>query len=78
MEKIEEMMGKILFPDEWSFSKVLWRLSSGSRSEAIKVARKVLKHYDFHKGLTDDEFGEIFDCVCADVNDGFEVEWLTE
>lgn len=78
MERYTKLLGRVLFPDEWSFSKVLWRMSSGSRSKAIKIAKNVLKHYDFPSEMTAEEFEEMFDQACADVNDGIEVEWLEE
>lgn len=78
MERYTKLLGRVLFPDDWSFDKVLWRMSSGSRSQAIKIARNILKHYEFPPEMTDEEFEEMFDQACADVNDGFEVEWLEE
>ncbi|PPD55548.1 MAG: hypothetical protein CTY12_00800 [Methylotenera sp.] len=78
MERYTKLLGRVLFPDEWSFSKVLWRMSRGSRSAGIKIARNFLKHYDFPSEMTTEEFEEMFDQACADVNDGIEVEWLEE
>ena len=78
LEKYINLIGKVLFPDAYSFSKVLWRMSSGSRNKAISIAKKVLKHYKFPSNMTDEDFEYMFDMACADVNDGIEVEWLTE
>lgn len=80
IESYTKKLGRILFSDESSFSKVLWRMSSGSRSKAIKIARNLLKHYDFPVEMTEEEFEEMFDRACADApgNDGIDVEWLEE
>ncbi len=78
LEKYTQLMVRVLFPDEYTFSKVIWRMSSGSRSKAISVSRKVLKHYDFIHDVSDEDFEYMFDNACADVNGGVEVEWDSE
>lgn len=77
-EKCTKLLGRILFPDDCSFSKVLWRMSSGSRSKAIIIARSTLKHYNFPNEMSNQDFEEIFDQACANVNGGLEVEWNAE
>jgi hypothetical protein len=78
IEKYSDLLRRIMFPDEWTFSKVLWRMSSGSRTKAITITRKYLKHYNFPNEMNDDDFNACFDIACADVNDGFDVEWAHE
>lgn len=77
-EKYTALIVRILFPDEHSLSKTLWRVSSGSRSKAMDISRKVLKHYDFVKDISDEDFEAMFDNACADANGGVEVEWDKE
>ena len=73
-----KLLVRILFPDDWSFSKVMWRMSSGSRSKALEIAKNTLKHYSFPKDMSEQDFADVFDQACADVNGGLEVEWNSE
>lgn len=65
--KIEKLR-KIIFGDR-GFD-ILWRMSSASRAKAFEIA----KAYVEHNGHTLDEHE--FDSVCAEENDGIEVEWV--
>lgn len=70
-DKLLKKCRRIVFPNgETDFSKVLWRLSKGVRQEAFYIVKLTL--YGYHIELTD----ELFDMLCADMNDGLDVEWL--
>ena len=69
-----KIFSSIILPEEHSFYKVLWRVSNGSRSKAMEIAKKVLKGYNLPESFTED-FENIFDAACADANGGIEVEW---
>ncbi len=70
-DKLLKKCSRIVFPNgETDFSKVLWRLSKGNRQEAFYIVKLTL--YGYHIELTD----ELFDMLCADINDGLDVEWL--
>ena len=65
---------RMLFENgETDFSKVMWRMSSGSRSRAFDLAQRIMA---FKYSLILDEI--TFDCACAEITGGCEVEWLTE
>lgn len=73
-----DLLVRILFPNDWCFSKVMWRMSGGSRSKALNIAKETLKHYSFPQDMSEQDFADVFDQACADVNGGLEMEWETE
>ena len=65
---------RMLFENgETDFSKVMWRMSSGSRLKAFNLAQRIMA---FKYSLILDEI--TFDCACAEIIGGCEVEWLSE
>ena len=65
---------KVLFENGTSdFDKVLWRMGSGSYSKCYQIAGELMANrYSLELGET------TFDLACAEVNDGCEVEWISE
>lgn len=59
--------------DQTNFNKVLWRMGSGSRSKCYQIAGELIA---CRYAIELDE--ETFDLACAEINDGCEVEWITE
>ena len=62
---------KMLFENEYAnFSKVMWRMSSGSRSKAFDMANQIVARYGYEPMSIED-----FDDACAEITGGVEVEW---
>lgn len=73
-KRINILTHKMLFQNgETDFTKVLWRMSSGSFSKAFNIAQQIVGFgWGYELSLID------FEISCAEITDGCEVEWLTE
>lgn len=68
--KLAQRCVRIVFPNgDTDFSKCLWRLCRGNRQQAFYVIKVTLWHY--HIEIDD----TLFDHICAEGADGFEIEW---
>jgi len=65
---------KMIFEDGYTdLAKVMWRMSSGSRTRAYELAIKMVQRYGYDTLSIED-----FDDACAEITGGIEVEWDNE
>ena len=73
-KRMNILVNKMLFDSgETDFSKVMWRMSSGSRMRAFDLAQRIVGFsWGYELSIED------FDYACAEITGGFEVEWEKE
>ena len=69
--KMKSKLHKIIFHGNDTNFEILWRISSGKYRKAFYICKG---HAE--RGGIDDFTEEDFINVCAEANDGIEVEWL--